>query len=116
RRDSDFAEHLDTLAGNCGTEFRTKVLAGESPLTRGEIKELAELPPSKQRKAVAKAEKEPKASKPTREKSSALDALRKAWSNAKEDDRKEFLSEILEDEAMKDLFEGVGWELNPIEE
>jgi len=116
RRDSDFAKQLDTLAGNCGTEFRTKVLAGDSALTRGKIKELAELPGGQQSKAVEKAEKKPKASKPTREKSSALDALHKAWGNAKEDDRKAFLSEVLEDDGTLNLFEKIGWDVRPVDE
>lgn len=51
-RDAEFAEAIDTLAENVGTEFKNAVLSGDMKVTKADVVALAELPKAEQKKAA----------------------------------------------------------------
>ena len=55
RRDAGFADAVDEIAANVGTEAKSEVLAGTSGLTRKQIQDVAATPPQEQAKAYEKA-------------------------------------------------------------
>jgi N6-adenosine-specific RNA methylase IME4 len=55
RNDAKFAEAVDCMAENVGEDVKHEILANDSPLTKKQIVAIAELPPSKQKRAVREA-------------------------------------------------------------
>ncbi len=58
KRDGYFAAAVDTLAENVGPEVRQDILAGDSPLGKGDIIALAKAEPEQQREVLAQPTKE----------------------------------------------------------
>jgi hypothetical protein len=52
RRDAEFAEAIDEIAGNCGDDCRKSILARDAGLTRFAVLELRDLSPKEQRKYI----------------------------------------------------------------
>jgi len=53
--DADFADAVDSVAANVGTEAKTEILSGKSGLTKKQIQDVAALPEKQQPKAYVQA-------------------------------------------------------------
>jgi|APSaa5957512622_1039677.scaffolds.fasta_scaffold37803_2 hypothetical protein len=60
-RDGKFATQVDIIAENVGDEFRDKVLAGGQKITKEKIKQIADMPPDKQKEGLEKEKRDSKA-------------------------------------------------------
>jgi ParB-like chromosome segregation protein Spo0J len=54
QRDAKFANAIDTLESNVGGGTKNAILSGELPIKRADVVKLADLPPAKQKAAIAK--------------------------------------------------------------